>query len=264
MVSADLHIHSALSFDGEAPMRSMCEAALAKGVTTVAFAEHHDADMPRHHLDIPAYLAAIDEARAAFPGMTILRSVEAGHARGYGPQLREAVGAIDPDFLLLSCHSVDGVDPYHAAAYHARRTRAEGQRAYLEALLTAMEELPDFDALAHIGYAARYAPPGEAATPLICADAPDLIDEVLRRLIDGGRALEVNTSQTASGGAPIPGEDILRRYFALGGRRVTLGSDAHRPDAVASGFADAAAMLRRVGFTEYAVYRRRERVAFPL
>ena len=257
MVTADLHTHTAFSADSETSVPTMCAAALAAALDTLAITDHFDSDVPKFQFDIPAYRAAIGKAREAFPSLRILRGIEAGFARGYTALLRDAVGQVDPDFLLLSCHSANGIDPYFAERYFTGRTRKEGFRVYLEALLLAMEEIPDFDSLAHIGYVGRYAPPGVAATPLVYADAPDLIDEILTRLIGGSHALEINTSQTAKGGAPIPDADILERYFALGGRLITLGSDAHRGAALAQSFADTAAMLQRIGFTHYAVYERR-------
>jgi histidinol-phosphatase (PHP family) len=53
--------------------------------------------------------------------------------------------------------------------------------------------------------------------------------------------MEVNTR------LPLP-ETILRWWHDVGGAAVTFGSDAHRPDRLAHGFAEAVAMVEAVGF----------------
>ena len=55
------------------------------------------------------------------------------------------------------------------------------------------------------------------------------LDPILRYLIDNGKALEVNTAGLKKGLPwPNPHMEILKRYRALGGELITIGSDAHR------------------------------------
>ena len=54
------------------------------------------------------------------------------------------------------------------------------------------------------------------------------LDQVLAALVQAEKALEVNTSGLRQKlGETMPNLPILKRYHALGGRLVTLGSDAH-------------------------------------
>jgi histidinol-phosphatase (PHP family) len=257
MLSADMHLHSSTSADSREDIETMCRSALAKGMDTVAFTEHHDAYSEEFSLNIAEHEAAINRARAAFAQLTILKGIEVGYAPETALQAAADVEALKPDYVLLSVHAVDGVDPYFGELFFMGRTREEGLRAYLDTILEAIWAMPDWDALAHIGYAARYAPPGVAAKPLVYADAPDKIDAILKKLIQMDRALEVNTSETAKGLPPIPGEDILRRYFALGGRALVVGSDAHAADNVAYGFSPVRDLLGAIGFTHYRVFEGR-------
>ena len=68
-----------------------------------------------------------------------------------------------------------------------------------------------------------------------------------QRVGDDGVALEVNTQSVRD---RLAGYDIylLERYYGLGGRLITLGSDAHSTDRIANGFGIAAVELRRIGF----------------
>ena len=85
------------------------------------------------------------------------------------------------------------------------------------------------------------------------------ITTVLRRLIDAGRGLEINTSALRKGfSQPVPGLTALRWYRELGGEIVVFGSDGHRPADVAYGFDVARDLALAAGFHRVAEFRRRE------
>lgn len=50
---------------------------------------------------------------------------------------------------------------------------------------------------------------------------------------------------------------LLELYRDCGGELITLGSDAHRPEDVGKGIAQAQELLRTVGFRYFTVYHRR-------
>ena len=81
------------------------------------------------------------------------------------------------------------------------------------------------------------------------------VRRILERCIEGGVALEVNSHHVLDRGLALAADvEVLDRYRRLGGRRVTVGSDAHRPADVAHGFDRAEAALREAGFLEVTGY----------
>ena len=80
----------------------------------------------------------------------------------------------------------------------------------------------------------------------------------LRALLTGvaqaGRAIEVNTW---CGRTVTQWQPLLELYRDCGGELITLGSDAHRPEDVGKGIAQAQELLRTVGFRYFTVYHRR-------
>ena len=87
----------------------------------------------------------------------------------------------------------------------------------------------------------------------------DVIGEILQTVIDREKALEVNTSGVgAAYGTIMPDSSIMKRYYDLGGRRITLGSDGHTPDRIGNGFTEAADALKQIGFTGYTYYEKRK------
>lgn len=223
MVIADWHMHTTFSGDGRSTMEEMCKEALRIGLVEICFTDHHDRGVEDFTLDIPAYIKSIAQMKEQFPGLIIRTGIEVGDMPEQRHLIQEDIRLLNPEYFLLSTHMVDGIDPYFPDLYYAGRTRAQGITAYLESVLETATIWQGYHALAHLGYAGRYAPVGETATPMCYEDGPALIDEILRQVMAHDAALEINTAKENT----IPGGDILRRYAQLGGRKVVLGSDAH-------------------------------------
>ena len=103
-----------------------------------------------------------------------------------------------------------------------------------------------FDAIGHIDFVKRYLAPHITAAEL--AAAPELVEPVLRALVDSGTALEINTSGLRqAAGETYPSAATVARYRELGGDRVTVGSDAHQPQHFAWALSDGYAAAEAVG-----------------
>jgi len=79
------------------------------------------------------------------------------------------------------------------------------------------------------------------------------LHETLFEVIKSGAALEINTHGLVR--APrnfYPAVELLRPYRELGGKRVTVGSDAHVALEVGLGIGAAYAMVEALGFRAYA------------
>ena len=65
-------------------------------------------------------------------------------------------------------------------------------------------------------------------------------------------------------GEAMPNLCLLKRYHELGGRLVTLGSDAHCTEDLGRGIDVGMELLKAAGFTEFAIYEKRRPVMLPL
>ena len=261
----DCHIHSTLSQDGRSPLLDQVRACRAAGVMRVCFTEHIDLNTSTGDflVDFDEYQRLIAQARADFPDMTIGIGLELGDTSRDRARVLAYAETIPLDFKLLSRHQVGGVDPYDADIFFAHRTRQQAAVDYVEAVWRSVQAFPDYDALAHLGYVFKFAQETGFA-PLQHADHPDVIDAILRHLIEHGRALELNTSRWNRFGDGMPGRDIFARYRELGGEMVTLGSDAHDTAGVAQGFGPATEQLRGLGFRYLTTFAARKPVMLPL
>ena len=144
--------------------------------------------------------------------------------------------------------------------------KTAARRRHTAAILPAFWKLKSlllFRVCGHIDYVVRYGP--NRNLYYTYEKYRDILDEILRVLVQKGIGLECNTAGFKYGlGHPNPTEKILSRYRELGGEILTLGSDAHAPEHIAYDFERAGALLKECGFHYYTVFRNRKPEFLPL
>ena len=127
-----------------------------------------------------------------------------------------------------------------------------------------MMERCDMDVLTHLTCPLRYIV-GKYNLTVDMTEYEDEIGEILSLAVDKHYALEINTSGIGSFyGEYMPHESILRKFREKGGYLITLASDAHTADRVGNGFAEAAQMLKSIGFTNAYYYKQRMPIPYAL
>ena len=267
---ADSHVHSEWSWDTGGPrshavgrMRATCVQAERIGLRAVFFTEHLDVpatwraepqDLMPHQqgfldddgrvgfapLDAAGYLEAVDRLRHEHPDLRIGTGVEWGEPHGTG---REAARFVDlelVDRVLGSLHTLDLGGGYaEPGTLFREHDPAAVMDAYLAEIPRMVKGSDLFEIVAHLDYAVRLWP-AETSGPFDPRAFEDGFRHALRSIAEAGRALEMNTRRLWP---------WLPQWWAEeGGTRVSFGSDAHVPQAVASGFAEATAMLEHFGF----------------
>lgn len=264
MIPHDYHLHTVFSPDSQAPMELMCHSAVAQGVPEIGFTEHHDLhpdEWPRDWFKPKPWFAELARCRERFAGQLIIRAgVEIGEPHLFAAEARALLAAHPFDYALGSLHRVGRLSIFDQAYFERPAAEAYGE-FFLE--LEVMTRAGGFDILSHFDV------PTRVGATLYGGYDPrpyeGLIRPVLANCIAHGIALDINTSGLRRR-VPVlnPGLEILRWYAAMGGRRVTLGSDAHRPDHLGQGLDQALAALRAVGLTHLTFFEKRQARLVPL
>lgn len=275
MALIECHLHNHISFDcdPEVTLDAVCEAALRKGIGTLALTNHYELDsILSGRLTPPDYAAEEAEllaAREKYAGrLTILRGIELGQPYASPEETEKLLRARPYDVVLGSVHLLsNGLDFYD---YRNLSLSDEEFRAmwedYLKLLYTLASEAP-VDVQTHITYPLRYLPAGrrERITGLP-GKARERYEPILRKLVERGVALEINTSTVRRPEAllpePDPGLDLLNLYRELGGELLSIGSDAHRPTDVGAGLREGALLAEAAGFRYLTVFH--ERIPHPV
>ncbi len=263
-ILTDTHVHSTYSGDGKASIDEMVQKAISLGMKQICFTEHNDFDFPYAEGDKPdmfllntdAYLFDLLRAREKYEGqIKILFGMELGLAPEIKRKNLILAKSHDFDFIIGSSHLCHGRDPYYAEFYEGREEKA-AYREYFESILENVKGYTQFDVYGHLDYVVRYGPTKN--TNYKYKDHADVIDEILRVLIENEKGIEVNTGGFRCGiNATNPCRDIVSRYKELGGEIITIGSDAHEAKDLQNHFDDAADMLKELGFKYYTVFENR-------
>lgn len=264
-ILADFHTHSSHSGDSTASMEAMIASALQKGLTHLCFTEHNDFNYPisedcpegMFDLNVDAYLYELLQLREKYKEkLQLLFGIELGLMPEVFRQNAVLAKSYEYDFIIGSTHICHGKDPYYPPYFQGRSDR-EAFEEYFVSILENIKKFQNFDVLGHIDYVVRYSPDKDANYS--CSDYTDLIDTILRTLIENEKGIEINTSAYARGILQDvhPCFDILKRYKELGGEIITIGSDAHHPENIASGFPYAEEVLKKAGFNYYTLFEKR-------
>jgi histidinol-phosphatase (PHP family) len=247
MIPHDFHIHSNYSADSHASMSELCARAVALGIPEIGFAEHYDLhpdENPRDWLRLEPWWAELEKCRAAFSGRLFIRAgIEIGEPHLFAAEAQAMLSRAAFDYAIGSLHWVG--------------RRAVFDPAYFEEL-ERMTRMGGFDVLGHLDVPARASSDRRGCYNPLLYEGP--IRAVLNNCIKHGIALDVNTSALRRRAQILmPGLDILRWYVEMGGRHVTLGSDAHRSDQVAAGLDQAMGAISAAGLKCVTRFERREK-----
>ena len=236
--ACDMHVHSTHSADGRSSMEAYCERARAIGVKVLCFTEHfnnHPDDVCYGTYDPDAYFKELRIMQARYAGeLEILAGLEFAEPQEYPKELAW-LRAYPYDCILGSQHFVGNT-------FVGRRIKAgERPEAVCAAYWSAMEALVEaggVDMIAHFDFPKRY-----LDDPAVIFDQ-SRVRTLLCKAIAKGIGIEINTSPLRSGQtACMPGLQILDVYMQEGGRRITLGSDAHEAQELATHHAEVAEKL---------------------
>lgn len=265
----DYHHHSESSVDSVTPMADVCRAAIAKGVTEIAFTEHMDfipEERNTGYFDYGDYMRHIEATRAEFDGrIVVLAGVEIDYCPDFEDDIASWLDGKAFDFVVGSVHYVRGegnISEPRAMDFFKDRTVDEAYSLYLD-LVQRSANTGMWDTLGHLDLIKRYGV--KKWGPFKPERFQQQIDDILTTVIDRGMALEINTSGLRQSPEDFyPTADVVRRYRELGGSRLTVGSDSHNDRHVGLGIPEAYQLALDVGFHTVEQFRERRSLAVPI
>lgn len=259
MYKIDYHMHTNFSSDSDAPMEEMIKSAISKGCNEIAITDHVDFDERYDFTDYNVYIPVISELAHKYKEeIKVTFGVEIGLESLWADKINKITSDFPFDFIIGSSHAVCTKDLYFdRQEYFSGKTKEEAYSTYFKEMLKNIDTCNDFCVYGHMDFISRYGTYEDNS--LHYADYGDLIDGVLRSLIEKGKGIEINTSGFRYGiDNTYPSIDILKRYKELGGEIITVGSDAHYTKDVADHSDFAYDMLSEAGFKYISVFRNRK------
>lgn len=256
---ADYHLHSN-SPDAGQDMKNMCQAAVNKGIDEIVITDHYEfysggKVSEYFHKDyLDKYIDDLEMCQELFAGrLTVKTGMELGQGYLEPDKQQKIIESYPFDYLIGSLHKIQNVDMGNLV--YSEETLDSIAETYYDQLIEMTRDI-EFDCLGHIDLITRYM--DRAGYGIDIDRYLDKISQILINVITQNKGIEINTSTLRQGMAEsMPGLKILKLYKELGGKIITVGSDAHRPADVGVDIEKAYEQLRIAGFTSYAIYNKR-------
>ena len=242
----DYHMHTKISYDADGDPKQMVKAAAAGGLKEICFTDHLDyrIQIPRAETTfrLEDYSHAYNDLKES--GLLIRKGVEIGITPWNAEEIDADLAKRQYDFVLGSLHFIDDEDPYFPDFWEGK-TVLQAEEMYFEEMLKCLQVHDNFDVLGHLTYISKV-PAHPATRKMPLEDYHEIVAEVMKVLISKGKGIEVNTSGMDRCGEFLPGEAYLRLFKDLGGKIVTVGSDAHAANRVGQYTHDACRLVNEI------------------
>lgn len=261
----DYHMHTNFSCDCKATMVEMCKSAIIQGIPEIGFTEHfdlHPQEPCQNWFRPDPWWAELERCRAEFAGqLTIRAGIEVGEPHIYGTEAHALLARYPFDYALGSLHWVGRHSMFDINYFKVQSEEVAYSTFFVE--LEKMTRQGGFDILSHFDVLTRTA---QAVYGHYDAqNYEDLIRPILYNCIEQGIALDLNTSALRKRANVLtPNLEILRWYVELGGERVTLGSDAHKPHDIGSHLDVAIAIAKQAGLRYLTYFEGRQATLQPM
>ena len=226
----DYHIHSEFSGDSNQNMRDIFEKAISLGLDEIAITDHLEYDIEgmteKWILNLDKYTKTVLEYQDEYRGkLDIKLGVEVGVQPHTREHLEEQIKKYPFDFVIASTHAINRCD-LAWGELQKTRNKEELQRFYFETVLDNVKKYEQFSVYGHMDFVTRYG--GSSFSGMDLNEHWDIITKILKTLVLKGKGIEINTSgYRYKENRVYPEFKILKKYLELGGKIITIGSDAH-------------------------------------
>lgn len=257
----DFHVHTDNSYDGNHSATFICEKAEFNNLRAVAFTDHCEVDRCindyAHERAVFQTFFEIAKVKSAFMGrFLVLNGIELGQP-SYAPEIAERIlNSQNFDVVLGSIHNLrNGFDPYYADAFTESEVHEFLQEYFYE--MINLCEWGNFDVLAHLTYPLRYFFAKSGIT-IDLNNYKTEVDEILRLIAKKDIALEINTAGLRQKLNKLqPETDVVKRFRELGGKYISVGSDAHYASDLAKDIPEAFKAALLAGFENITLFQNR-------
>ena len=255
----DYHVHSLFS-DGKSPPEDYIAPAVAAGLKEIGFSEHLTLFMGSLHWSMDSravkpYLARIAKLRKNTMNIKVKTGLEVDFFPGKEEEISSFLNGISLDYVIGSVHYLgDATVDMGPEFYEGKNINGLFEQYFDRVALAAASGL--FDIIAHCDLIRIYG-------YLPALDQEPLYRKLAKSFKIHDVAFEINTNgRNRPVGDFYPDRKFLR-VFREEDVPVCVNSDAHMPSRVAQYFDEAYELLRDAGYSEMAVFDKRERFMIP-
>jgi len=267
---ADIHNHTChFSPDAQMTIDELISSSVSRGLDVVGITEHYEYDNPDPldditTFDIIEYCKAFEDWRSKCPdNLKLLMGIEFGYQTHTAGDIDRIASSAPFDVVILSNHLFRGRDVYYGGEECYGMDKRLRHKQYIGKMAEMCEKCNNYDVAAHFDYINRYNPDPEEY--IRYEDCPEEFDRFFEALISKEKCLEINTrsiykAQAKGSSVIMPDPAVIKRYLAMGGKYISLGSDSHTPDTLGIMFSETIDYLKSLGVNEFCYFEKRKMV----
>lgn len=252
MELADFHTHTKYSFDSMAEPEDIVLSAIKKGLRTIAITDHADVDCEDQGLSwdfsFVGRKKCINDLKEKYKDkIKVLHGMEIGQPYNRTEFSAELVKQNEFDFVLGSVHNLTAFPDFCFLRFdHIPQDMTLNLlKRYVEENIK-LTKIDYVDVIGHITYPLRYVYLAGAKVDIAALYCE--YEKLLKEIVNSGKIIEINTSTLRKGlDFTMPSKDLLDIYKSVGGKFVTIGSDAHCPEDVGANIEDGVKLAQNVG-----------------
>ena len=266
----DIHTHCNCSFDGDDPIEKMCQKALDLGLLAYGISDHCEINRffpdyqygkvqtkdthSNFQYDFENSMNQISGAQKKFSNLNLLSGVELGQPL-FDAQISDKIfNDKRLDYIICSIHELPPLEDFYYLDYSSLDPDKLLHDYFNQILL--LTEWGHFNILAHFTYPLQYMTDYDINANL--EKFKDIILKIFQNMVEKDIALEINCSTVYDDIADtIPNLELIKLFHDVGGKYISLGSDAHCAEAITSGIEKGIENAKKAGFKGSVYFKKR-------
>lgn len=244
----DQHVHSYYSFDSEQVIDEYIKKALENGLSHFVLTDHIDLNYLSTGKDLNFNIAdqhkELAKLQSKYPQIHILNGIEIGYVKTEIDRINKILNSNSFDLINFSIHEDGEIDFYYQDKFVELGVENVLNR-YFDKITEALNANIDFDVLCHFDFGFKTAYLFDKTQKLNSYE--NKVVPILKKIIELDKCLEINI-KVQSFITDEHTEYILNLYKQLGGKNITLSSDAHKADVFYEGFPHYLSLIKKAGF----------------
>ena len=271
----DQHMHSSYSRDSKEELRNYFIEADKQGIKYVLTCEHFDfcttVDGTTWDVDYDKLIEEQKKLKVEFPNIMPLLGLELGYRKDYFDEMVDIASKYDFDLIQLSIHDSGVGDYYFVETFNEGIDKIMNQ--YFDLMEEGINSFNNYEVLSHIDFGFK---------TVVMIDPTykfnhfeERLIKVFKLLIKNDKALEINSKVLETINKIYLENDsnykyddhlryILKLYKSVGGKKLTLSSDAHTTSKYRLDFDKHIAVIKEMGFNELSYFIKRREYLYKI
>jgi histidinol-phosphatase (PHP family) len=251
----DYHVHSVYS-DGRSIPEDYIVSAIGAGMNEIGFSEHltlfrEPEQWNMNPAKLPSYLDHLDKLRNSTNGILVKKGLEVDYFEGKEKETRDFLAPLPLDYVIGSVHYQGEKTVDFGPEFYEGKNIDSLFEKYFDTVCAAVSS-GIFDIIGHCDLIRIYGYKPKS-------DPEPHYRKLARIMKKHDVVFEINTNGRNRPLADFYPDRKFLRIFREEKVPVCVNSDAHMPSRIGQYFDEAYDLLRYVGFTEMAVFEKRER-----